>query len=138
MFILTAKFLFVFQTLGSIPWQSYFQRVLSVRSVGDARRLSFLAGLSSLVCAVPPICLGVIGATVGNMHDNLLIILVKAKHEKMTAPVEQFHSGTMVQKIHHDYMQNSCLLFCVKFPIPNHVAHLWYQNSHYELVCFKK
>ena len=66
MFILTAKFLFVFQTLGSIPWQSYFQRVLSVRSVGDARRLSFLAGLSSLVCAVPPICLGVVGATVGN------------------------------------------------------------------------
>ena len=86
MFILTAKFLFVFQTLGSIPWQSYFQRVLSVRSVGDARRLSFLAGLSSLVCAVPPICLGVVGATVGKMHDNLLIIFVNAKHDRMTDP----------------------------------------------------
>ena len=58
-------FLFLLQTLGSIPWQSYFQRVLSVSSVNDARRLSVLAGVSALILALPPICLGVVGSSVG-------------------------------------------------------------------------
>lgn len=55
----------IFQTLGSIPWQSYFQRLLSMTSVKEAQKLSALAGVSALVLAIPPICLGVVGATVG-------------------------------------------------------------------------
>ncbi|XP_050416213.2 high affinity choline transporter 1 [Patella vulgata] len=45
--------------LGTIPWQSYFQRVLSVRSVKEAKILSIIAGFGSLLFAVPPFLIGV-------------------------------------------------------------------------------
>ncbi|KAL8608172.1 hypothetical protein ACOMHN_016627 [Nucella lapillus] len=44
--------------LGTIPWQSYFQRVLSVRSTREAQCLSVVAGFGSLLFAVPPFLVG--------------------------------------------------------------------------------
>ncbi len=47
--------------LGGIPWQVYFQRVLSAKTAKTAVRLSILAGLVCLVAAIPPVIIGMIG-----------------------------------------------------------------------------
>ncbi|XP_055072224.2 high-affinity choline transporter 1 [Misgurnus anguillicaudatus] len=49
--------------LGGIPWQVYFQRVLSASSASYAQILSFLAAFGCLVMAVPSVLIGAIGAS---------------------------------------------------------------------------
>ncbi|XP_006114620.1 high affinity choline transporter 1 isoform X1 [Pelodiscus sinensis] len=49
--------------LGGIPWQAYFQRVLSSSSATYAQVLSFLAAFGCLVMALPAILIGAIGAS---------------------------------------------------------------------------
>lgn len=44
---------------GGIPWQVYFQRVLSAKDEKTAVRLSILAGIVCLIAAVPPILIGI-------------------------------------------------------------------------------
>ncbi len=43
---------------GGIPWNCYFQRVLSCRTPGDARRQSVLAGVLTILFVVPPLLMG--------------------------------------------------------------------------------
>lgn len=52
-------FLLIF---GGIPWQVYFQRVLSSKNETTAVRLSVIAGFVCLVAAIPAILIGVIGS----------------------------------------------------------------------------
>lgn len=47
--------------LGGIPWQVYFQRVLSAKDERGARWLSIGAGFLAMVAAVPAVLIGVIG-----------------------------------------------------------------------------
>lgn len=47
---------------GGIPWQVYFQRVLSASSEGAAVRLSLWAGLICLLAAVAPTVIGMVAA----------------------------------------------------------------------------
>lgn len=44
--------------LGGIPWNSYFQRVLSCRSPRDAASHSYLAGFMTIGLTVPPLLMG--------------------------------------------------------------------------------
>jgi high affinity choline transporter 7 len=44
---------------GGIPWNCYFQRVLSCQTPGKARAHSLLAGLLTIAFTVPPLLLGV-------------------------------------------------------------------------------
>eukprot|EP00794_Sanderia_malayensis_P015049 gene15049-16602_t len=53
-------FLFIF---GGIPWQVYFQRVLSSKSYKRAQYLSFYASIGCVIMAVPSIIIGAIGAS---------------------------------------------------------------------------
>nr|WP_246258777.1 sodium:solute symporter family protein [Kroppenstedtia pulmonis] len=46
---------------GAIPWQVYFQRVLSARSENAAMWLSILAGIWAIIAAVPAVLIGTIG-----------------------------------------------------------------------------
>jgi solute carrier family 5 (high affinity choline transporter), member 7 len=48
--------------LGGIPWQVYFQRVLSARSERAAVFLSLGAGVLCLFAAFPPMVIGMVGA----------------------------------------------------------------------------
>lgn len=48
--------------LGGIPWQVYFQRVLSAKNEDIAVRLSLLAGVVCLIAAVPAVMIGIIGS----------------------------------------------------------------------------
>ncbi|XP_028583818.1 high affinity choline transporter 1 isoform X2 [Podarcis muralis] len=54
---------FLLLTLGGIPWQAYFQRVLSSSSATYAQVLSFLAAFGCIVMAVPAVLIGAIGAS---------------------------------------------------------------------------
>lgn len=56
--------------LGGIPWQVYFQRVLSASSATYAQVLSFLAAFGCLVMAVPSVLIGAIGASTGKYAHN--------------------------------------------------------------------
>jgi solute carrier family 5 (high affinity choline transporter), member 7 len=49
--------------LGGIPWNCYFQRVLSCRTPVDAQWHSILAGLLTIGLTVPPVLLGVAATT---------------------------------------------------------------------------
>ncbi|MEL6922922.1 MAG: sodium:solute symporter family protein [Bacteroidota bacterium] len=46
---------------GGIPWQVYFQRVLSAKDENTAVRLSLLAGVICLLAAIPAVLIGMIG-----------------------------------------------------------------------------
>ncbi|XP_063439810.1 high-affinity choline transporter 1-like [Mytilus trossulus] len=59
--------LFVAMTLGTIPWQSYFQRVLSVRSGRQAQMLSVVGACSAVILVIPSV---VIGAVATNADWN--------------------------------------------------------------------
>ncbi|KAI6223539.1 High-affinity choline transporter 1 [Aphelenchoides fujianensis] len=50
-------FLLIF---GGIPWQVYFQRVLSSRTSRGAQNLSYVAGIGCIVMAIPPALIGAI------------------------------------------------------------------------------
>uniref|UniRef100_A0A8D0B7U8 High affinity choline transporter 1 n=1 Tax=Salvator merianae TaxID=96440 RepID=A0A8D0B7U8_SALMN len=54
---------FLLLMLGGIPWQAYFQRVLSSSSAMYAQVLSFLAAFGCLVMAIPAVLIGAIGAS---------------------------------------------------------------------------
>jgi len=45
---------------GGIPWQVYFQRVLSAKSAKKAMYLSFCAAVGCIVLAIPPVLIGAI------------------------------------------------------------------------------
>lgn len=46
--------------LGGIPWNCYFQRVLSCRTPADAARHSLLAGVLTIALTVPPLLFGLV------------------------------------------------------------------------------
>ncbi len=46
---------------GGIPWQVYFQRVLSSKDEDTAVRLSLMAGVVCLIAAIPAILIGIVG-----------------------------------------------------------------------------
>ena len=47
---------------GGIPWQVYFQRVLSAKNEKTAKWLSIIAGFICLVAAIPAVGIGMVGA----------------------------------------------------------------------------
>ena len=47
---------------GGIPWQVYFQRVLSAKDEASARNLSYVAAVVCLIAAVPAVVIGMVGA----------------------------------------------------------------------------
>lgn len=49
--------------LGGIPWQVYFQRVLSARTARGAQMLSYMASLGCLIMAIPSILIGAVAAS---------------------------------------------------------------------------
>ncbi|XP_019644004.1 PREDICTED: high-affinity choline transporter 1-like isoform X1 [Branchiostoma belcheri] len=48
---------------GGVPWQVYFQRVLSSRSAHRAQVLSFTAAIGCVIMAIPAVLIGAIGAS---------------------------------------------------------------------------
>ena len=57
--------------MGGIPWQVYFQRVLSANSAKSAQILSFTAPIGCISLALPPIFIGATGYLVDWSQVNL-------------------------------------------------------------------
>ncbi|XP_038575718.1 high-affinity choline transporter 1 [Micropterus salmoides] len=78
--------------LGGIPWQVYFQRVLSASSATYAQVLSFLAAFGCLVMAVPSVLIGAIGASTDWNQTTYGSIAPKDKDESdMILPIVLQH-----------------------------------------------
>ncbi|XP_076018127.1 high-affinity choline transporter 1-like [Genypterus blacodes] len=78
--------------LGGIPWQVYFQRVLSASSATYAQVLSFLAAFGCLVMAVPSVLIGAIGASTDWNQTSYGPIAPKDKDESdMILPIVLQH-----------------------------------------------
>lgn len=65
---------------GGIPWQVYFQRVLSSKDENTAVRLSLFAGVICIVAAIPAVLIGIVGGvadwtTIGAIPENDSVIL---------------------------------------------------------------
>uniref|UniRef100_H2YD72 Uncharacterized protein n=1 Tax=Ciona savignyi TaxID=51511 RepID=H2YD72_CIOSA len=58
--------IFIGLLFGGIPWQVYFQRVLSSESAESAQKLSFIAAFGCMVMSIPSILIGAIAASTGN------------------------------------------------------------------------
>ena len=63
--------LFPVQIFGGIPWQVYFQRVLSCKTAAKAKGLSLAASLGCVVMAIPAVLIGAIGASAGKYEQQL-------------------------------------------------------------------
>lgn len=50
---------------GGIPWQVYFQRVLSSKSAGRAQILSYVAAVGCILMAIPSVLIGAIAKSTG-------------------------------------------------------------------------
>jgi len=65
---------FLLLTFGGIPWQVYFQRVLSSKSASKAELTSYIAAFGCIIMAVPPVLIGGIAkATKWNETDYFLV-----------------------------------------------------------------
>lgn len=66
---------------GGIPWQAYFQRVLSSKSASRAEVVSYVAALGCVIMAIPSVLIGAVAKATGAFNfdlKNLLLILKRA------------------------------------------------------------
>lgn len=75
---------------GGIPWQAYFQRVLSVKQVHHARILSFVAAVGCFSMAIPSVLIGAVATTAdwrkGGLPNATSLPLPEA-HAKFVLPM---------------------------------------------------
>jgi high affinity choline transporter 7 len=61
---------------GGIPWQVYFQRVLSAKTEKSAMYLSYIAALGCFFAGIPPIIIGAIAKSTSTFFLILLFFLI--------------------------------------------------------------
>ncbi|KAK3096853.1 hypothetical protein FSP39_003971 [Pinctada imbricata] len=78
--------LFITMIFGTIPWQSYMQRVLSMKSSRQSQILSVFAGMISLVLVIPSILVGAIAVNADWSNTTLGMSHVEANVSSMVLP----------------------------------------------------
>ncbi|XP_056013471.1 high-affinity choline transporter 1-like isoform X2 [Ostrea edulis] len=78
--------LFIAMIFGTIPWQSYFQRVLSVRSARQAQMLSVAGAFSAIILAIPSVLIGAVATTADWTNTTLGSSPVSLNKSSMTLP----------------------------------------------------
>ena len=66
--------------LGGIPWNCYFQRVLSCRSAAHAQAHSILSGLMTIGLTVPPLLMGLVAATYAWNAETTALLAEQPAH----------------------------------------------------------
>ncbi|XP_067890109.1 high affinity choline transporter 1-like isoform X3 [Heterodontus francisci] len=61
--VMQMVFIVISLTLGGIPWQVYFQRVLAASSVSQAQKTSYIAGAFCFTLAFPSILIGAVAVS---------------------------------------------------------------------------
>ncbi|KAH9368333.1 hypothetical protein HPB48_004525 [Haemaphysalis longicornis] len=59
--------LFLMTIFGGIPWQVYFQRVLSADSIFTAKMLSYMSALGCIFFAIPPVIVGAVAKSASTL-----------------------------------------------------------------------
>ncbi|XP_071827919.1 high-affinity choline transporter 1-like [Apostichopus japonicus] len=72
---------------GGIPWQVYFQRVLSSKSAERAQMLSFIAAFGCIVMAVPSVLIGAIARNTDWNKTDIPDPELPAKDPKLVLPL---------------------------------------------------
>ena len=62
--------------LGGIPWNCYFQRVLSCRTPRGAKQQSIIAGFATILLTIPPLLLGIVAVVYwkGNLANPTMAV----------------------------------------------------------------
>jgi high affinity choline transporter 7 len=67
--------------LGGVPWQVYFQRVLSSKSAFKAQILSYVAAVGCIIMAIPPMIVGAVARVTGfDFSFKYILIFIFYKH----------------------------------------------------------
>lgn len=75
-------------TLGGIPWQVYFQRVLSSKTAIRAQLLSYIAAVGCVIMAVPSVIIGAVAkATMWNETSYTGVIPIPPEDQKLVLPL---------------------------------------------------
>ncbi|RWS14213.1 high-affinity choline transporter 1-like protein [Dinothrombium tinctorium] len=84
---------------GGVPWQVYFQRVLSTKSAFKAQLLSYVAAFGCVIMAIPPMIIGAVGrVTAWNETDFKGPLPLEKSHQALILPmVLQFLTPPFVQ-----------------------------------------
>lgn len=56
---------------GGIPWQMYFQRVLTSKTAIQAQLLSYIAAFCCIIMAIPPVLIGAIAKSTGTFYYKI-------------------------------------------------------------------
>lgn len=78
--------LFIAMIFGTIPWQAYFQRVLSVRSGRQAQLLSVTGAFSALILAIPSVVIGAVAVSANWSNTTLGASPMALNQSSMTLP----------------------------------------------------
>ncbi|XP_061165444.1 high-affinity choline transporter 1-like [Saccostrea echinata] len=78
--------LFIAMIFGTIPWQAYFQRVLSVRSSRQAQILSVAGAFSAVVLAIPSVLIGAVATSADWTNTSLGASPMTMNQSSMTLP----------------------------------------------------
>ena len=63
---------FLLLVFGGVPWQVYFQRVLSARTARASQYLSYLGALGCLIMSVPSILIGAVAVNAGKLFLKVI------------------------------------------------------------------
>jgi hypothetical protein len=81
---------------GGIPWQVYFQRVLSAKSEKSAMYLSYVAAIGCLLSGIPPAIIGMIGKAAGKTINIILMTLFVDFGHLLFIKFTDFFSYTLI------------------------------------------
>ncbi|KAI1292035.1 High-affinity choline transporter 1 [Halotydeus destructor] len=74
--------------LGGVPWQVYFQRVLSTKTAEKAQILSYVAAFGCFIMAVPPMIIGAVArVTAWNETDFKGTLPLDKAHQSLVLPM---------------------------------------------------
>lgn len=118
---------------GGIPWQVYFQRVLSSKSAARAQILSYVAAFGCILMAIPPVLIGAIAKATRKSYRLLLFqrncmsfFVARSRYKfriKLLSTLENYHASFFGLKF--ETVSKILLLDCIPLSFLYHHTSLF-------------